>query len=290
VSDEDDRDDKNDDETKRRAADKAECDGFIARMRAEDDEYKRSRFPPGADVLSLIADYAAREIEAWRYYACRGSRESIGECSDQNERQCDRAAPGICPKRAVLDEGWARCRRAIDAGFDDNAVFEWSGFDPLTRRLRPEAKRPATTDALASLSGAFSEGRFVIVLSGDTGTGKTMASACLAALKGARMVTAQRVLELNRFSGEFEALCDVPALVVDDLGAEYMDSKGEAESRWDALFNRRYRLARMSRAPFVVTCNLKTQDFKARYGARVADRIREVGKWINVGGTSMRRK
>lgn len=273
-----------------RAADKAECDSLIARMRAEEDEYKRSRFPPGADVLTLIAEYAAREIEAWRSYACLGARESIGACSDQNERQCDRASPDSCPKRAVLDEGWARCQRAIGSGFDDNAIFEWSGFNPLTRRLRPDAKRPTTTDALADLSGAFSDGRFVVVLSGDTGTGKTMASACLAAIKGARMVTAQRVLELNRFSGEFDALCDVPALVVDDLGAEYMDSKGEAESRWDALFNRRYRMARMSRAPFVATCNLTAKDFKARYGARVADRIVEVGRFVEVGGKSMRRK
>lgn len=272
-----------------READREECDALVARMRAEDDEYKRSRFPPGTDVLALIAEYAAREIEAWRSYACQGSRERIGACSDATEAQCDRAGAG-CPKRAVLTEGWGRCRRAIDAGFDENAVFEWSGFDPLTRRIRPNALVPACVDAFARLAGAFADDRYIVVLSGATGTGKTMASSMVALLKGARMVTAQRILEMNRFNGEFDALCSVPALVVDDVGTEYLDSKGEAEARWDGLFNRRYRMARMSRSPLVITCNLKATDFKARYGERIADRIREVGRWINVGGTSMRRR
>lgn len=276
--------------TEDREADKAECDSMVARLRAEDDEYKRSRFPPGADVLSLIAEYASREIEAWRSYACQGSRESIGLCSDQNERLCDRAKPGACPKRAVLSEGWARCQRAIDAGFDENAIFEWSGFDPLTRRLRPDALAPSCVDAFKSLAAAFAEGRHIVILSGETGTGKTMASSMVSVLKGARMVTARQVIEMNRFNGDFDALCEVPALVVDDLGTEYIDAKGEAESRWDGLFNRRYRMARMNRAPTVVTCNMKAPDFKTRYGARVADRIVEVGRWINVGGNSMRRK
>lgn len=272
-----------------RAADKAECESFVARLRAEEDEYKRSRFPPGADVLTLIAEYAAREIEAWRSYACQGSRDVIGRCSDENERQCDRVASGCCPKRAVLAEGWERSRRAIAAGFDENALYEWSGFD-VYGRVRPDAKPPLYADALKSLVEEFAAGRYIIVLSGETGTGKTMASALLALWKGARMVTAQRVIELNRFNGELDALGSVPALAVDDLGTEYMDQKGEAEARWDGLFNRRYRMARMNRAPFVVTCNLTPKDFKSRYGARVADRIVEVGKFIEVGGKSMRRK
>lgn len=272
-----------------RAADKAECESFVARLRAEEDEYKRSRFPPGADVLTLIADYAAREIEAWRSYACQGSRDVIGRCSDENERQCDRAASGCCPKRAVLADGWSLVRRAVAAGFDENALYEWSGFD-VYGRIRPDAKAPRYADAFRSLVEAFADGRYLVVLSGETGTGKTMASALCATWKGARMVTAQRIIEMNRFNGELDAIGGVPALVVDDLGTEYMDGKGEAEARWDGLFNRRYRMARMERAPFVVTCNLTAKDFKARYGARVADRIVEVGKFIAVGGTSMRRK
>lgn len=273
-----------------RAADREECESLVARLRAEDDAYKASRFPPGTDVLGMIAQYAAREIEAWRSYACQGSRERIGACSDAGERKCDRAGPDSCPKRAVLAEGWSRCQRAINAGFDENAIFEWSGFDPLTRRIRPNALTPACVDAFSSLAEAFADGRYIVVLSGATGTGKTMASSMVSLVKGARMVTAQRVLELNRFNGEFDALCSAPALVVDDVGTEYLDSKGEAEARWDGLFNRRYRMARMSRSLTVVTCNLKAADFRARYGERIADRIREVGRWINVGGTSMRRK
>lgn len=273
-----------------RAADREECDKLIARMRADEDEYKRNRFPPGTDVLTVIAEYAAREIEAWRSYACQGSREAIGACSDANERQCDRAGPDSCPKRAVLAEGWSRCQRAISAGFDENGIFEWSGFDPVTRRIRPGALVPQYVGAFKGLVEAFAKGRYIVILSGDTGTGKTMASSMLALLKGARMVTAQRVLEMNRFNGDFDTLCSAPALVIDDMGTEYLDSKGEAEARWDGLFNRRYRMARMSRAPLVATTNLVAKDFKARYGARIADRIVEVGEWVKVGGGSMRRK
>ena len=75
------------------------------------------------------------------------------------------------------------------------------------------------------------------------------------------------------------------ALVVDDLGTEYLDGKGFFLANFDALVNHRY----SHRLPTVITTNLKVDEFR-KYGVRVVDRIREVGVFLSVNAPSMRRR
>ena len=44
------------------------------------------------------------------------------------------------------------------------------------------------------------------------------------------------------------------------------------------------------RRPLLITTNCDVAGFKVRYGERIADRLRESGRWISVDGGSMRRK
>jgi DNA replication protein DnaC len=79
---------------------------------------------------------------------------------------------------------------------------------------------------------------------------------------------------------------DVPLLVVDDLGSEYNDAKGFFAALLDEVIDARYS-ARLATA---ITTNLNAATFAARYGARIIDRLREAGRFVNCGNTSMRRE
>ncbi len=79
---------------------------------------------------------------------------------------------------------------------------------------------------------------------------------------------------------------DANALVLDDLGAEYLDAKGSFLVDLEALVDEYYG----SQRPLVITTNLTAAGFKARYGARVVDRFREVGTWFSMDGASLRGK
>jgi DNA replication protein DnaC len=75
-------------------------------------------------------------------------------------------------------------------------------------------------------------------------------------------------------------------LVIDDLGAEYSDSKGFFASLFDEVVNARYENMR----PTILTTNLDVEGFAARYGERIVDRIREAGRFLNCGAQSLRRR
>jgi DNA replication protein DnaC len=75
-------------------------------------------------------------------------------------------------------------------------------------------------------------------------------------------------------------------LVIDDLGAEYQDAKGFFGSLLDEIIDARY----THKLPTVITSNLDAASFKARYGVRIVDRIREAGRFVGCGDKSLRRR
>ncbi len=142
----------------------------------------------------------------------------------------------------------------------------------------------------------------LLALSGGPGTGKTTAAAawlwsaadaaCSDDLHGiARLplafLTAARLSRFPKYDDEqMTRILRVHRLVIDDLGAEYVDKNGSYLSLLDEVVNERY----AARRPTLLTTNLEVGPFKERYGDRIADRIREIGRFVSVGGKSMRRK
>lgn len=144
------------------------------------------------------------------------------------------------------------------------------------------------------------------VLSGGTGTGKTTAAGWWLhgwildpknwgevndwgsppKMRGSVIfVTAAKLARWARYNdSEMEAILRTSRLVIDDLGAEFLDAKGAYASLLDEVINERY----ANRRPTVLTTNLNAPDFKARYGERIEDRIRESGRWMALGNESMR--
>jgi hypothetical protein len=123
----------------------------------------------------------------------------------------------------------------------------------------------------------------ITVLAGNPGTGKTLA-ACEWLMNRGRgfFVKTASLARIDR--AHMPKLLDAEALVLDDLGMEYLDAKGHLLSLLDELIDHRYD----ARLPIVITSNIDENVFRSRYGVRVVDRIRESGRFVVIGGTSLR--
>jgi DNA replication protein DnaC len=157
---------------------------------------------------------------------------------------------------------------------------------------------------------AVSRPSLLTVLSGGPGTGKTTAAvswlfqwvwdekswrvvtegfsakAAFCYAPGV-FVTAARLARFSRYDErQMDELLRAGRLVIDDLGAEFLDVKGSFLSLLDEVVNERY----ANRRPTVLTTNLGVLAFKERYGERIADRIVEAGRFVSLGNESMRRR
>jgi len=146
----------------------------------------------------------------------------------------------------------------------------------------------------------------LLVLAGRPGCGKTFAAAWLLAQDfgdafmgvlgsswpgelHARFVDVGEVSGLPLYgpgAEVFDRLRRCQVLAIDDVGMEYVDSKGAWLSRFDQLLNARY----AANLRTILTTNMPAGDFKAQYGERIADRIRDAGTYANVDGESLRGK
>ena len=151
------------------------------------------------------------------------------------------------------------------------------------------------TEAVEALRDELNAGARFVILSGGVGVGKSVAAAwwlhrALEMNHGAADVTWLHAHQLARLTGydsvaQLDAVESCDFLVVDDLGLEYLDAKGWLATAIDSLVYQRHGNRRLT----VCTTNLKVDEFRARYGARVADRIRQCGVFVEVAGTSLRR-
>lgn len=240
-----------------------------------------------------------------------------------------------------LDEILARATAAVEAR---EAAAPLAGYRPdddaRSRRARAMSAAGWEAKPLRIASGAdYDEGRAagylaalrtlddgstggVVVLSGNPGSGKTAAAARWALTRPgvarsqrftvARFLRAAEFFRSSRYQrGEGDPttatrdeILRYPALVLDDVGAEYADANGSYRVDFDELVDRYYADDRT----LVITTNLlysspaaraalksrgeKVDDeaptFAERYGDRVADRIRECGRWVGSAAASMR--
>ena len=75
-------------------------------------------------------------------------------------------------------------------------------------------------------------------------------------------------------------------LAIDELGTEPLDALGRWLADLDELVDARTARGRQT----VATTNLSGTDFKARYGERIADRIRGSGRFIETRAASLRKR
>lgn len=126
-----------------------------------------------------------------------------------------------------------------------------------------------------------------LIVSGSKGCGKTVAATWWAL----RQPTVPRFIRATTFaaSSRYERedrnkLLEAPALVLDDLGTEYLDAKGSFLVDLDELMDVFYG----DYKPLLITTNSSLDDFRARVGDRFADRMRECAAFWATSAPSLR--
>lgn len=235
------------------------------------------------DWARTMMTKAEDELRAWQALPCRGEVAQAGKCPDEYQATCERRDWRICPRRQIEivaeEEQQKRTierRRHLERGIPERVM-----------RVVFDGK-PEQTDALVRLrkSCERSPEPIITVLSGGVGCGKSVAAGWWAVTVAARFITAAELSKLSPYEDEGSMVQKSRNLVIDDLGAEYMDPKGFFASNLDALINHRY----ANDLRTVVTTNIERPNFRPRYGDRIADRIKEAGAFLECGGVSLRKR
>lgn len=196
-------------------------------------------------------------------------RTRLWEQSAEGRAAARAAAEASARHRANRDLAWL-----VEAGVPRRAATSAVGDLELTDALRYTLGPPVA----------------ILVLSGGNGTGKTVAAA--AWLRGhppddVLFVTAAALARWPRYDVEqMDRLFSPSRLVIDDLGVEFKDAKGAFKSVLEEVVCWRHGEGNQT----VITTNMKRDDFRAEFDGRIADRIREDGRFVVCGGESMRRK
>lgn len=143
------------------------------------------------------------------------------------------------------------------------------------------APRPAGCQLDAGGHLAFMGSEWVLTLAGPPGTGKSVAAAYIVARCGGSWLSARNLANPKFELGLFER---APLLVIDDLGTEYAGATAYGTERAGALLELRHEQDRRT----VVTTNLNLEDIGARYGARLASRLKEQGRFVAAKGADLR--
>jgi DNA replication protein DnaC len=216
-----------------------------------------------------------------------------------------------------LAEAWAEAM-AIDHQRNAKAEAEARTVD-LRRAIPSELSRcgfPATAlEALRNVDGARQHlviaktylsdpGLVWAAFLGSVGQGKTVAAAFIARelmlrqglnngptgsdVHFCEFVRATTFARLSSYQADdkayLERLCSVRLLVLDDLGTETL--AGTSQAHLEELLDVRYSEKRRT----VITSNLESGAFKARYGERISDRLRQCGIISSGKGESLRRR
>lgn len=207
-----------------------------------------------------------------------------------------RLVPGDDPARVTDDEiaAWRRRRDATDAdriarGASRTEAMRAAGFPQraVDFAATVDERHPVITRLRDWDDGGRRDDASIMILSGPKGIGKTVAAAWWALRRKPAPVflRASTFAASSRYArDERERWMGAAALVLDDLGAEYADGKGSFLVDLDELVDVFYGDCRS----LLITTNCGADAFKARYGERIADRIRECGVFFEWSGPSFR--
>lgn len=214
----------------------------------------------------------------------------------------------------MTDEEWA----AHDARVKVQLKAEREAEERQDRVSRDKRRRPAmlsghapeseldkllehgadiTMAGCQAMAGFGTDERRIRVLSGNTGVGKSYAAlAWLYKHGGERPRWAQSIEfarrgiygresdESQRYYSDWWK--EATTMVLDDLGTEFLDSKGAAGAAFDELLNY---FAHHTKARLLITCNLGEGLVAERYAARFESRLAGHCRWRDVVGPDLRR-
>jgi hypothetical protein len=238
------------------------------------------------------------DATALKIKAAENARRVLAESQAADERSTAEVMRGIQELAAKATGMTVDEMLAADVPADAPApAFTRPSRESVANRGVPELhlrsiydRDPVKCVSLDALQDFLGSDMTLLVLSGGVGTRKS-GSACYGlVMRAGRYVTADELSSLAASRDEdgvvsYRQIKKAGLLVIDDLGGEYVDDKGWFVRALNAVIDARYSACLKT----VLTTNLTAQQFKATYGERIADRIRESGKWWDIGGQSVRR-
>jgi hypothetical protein len=272
-----------------RAGDVAEGDllaGLRARAAAFDEGRRRLPcYQPAADGDLEAASAACEAVEAWRGEpdgngqrgGCRWmlddkfcARERLtGTLRAASEYLRSAGVPRLFAERVLASVPGSGRREALEDVETLRVVRAFLVAGQATAQMHDGARE------------LFTGGEWGVVLAGPPGNGKSLAAAYAIARAGGVWIDARRLANPKM---EIDAAERAPLLVVDDLGTEYSGTNAYATERAAALLELRYQDRRRT----LVTTNLRRDDFAARYGPRLFDRLRDRAKFLELLSPSLR--
>lgn len=249
-----------------------------------------------SDTLDFFRRMAAKATEritlrlANQCPTCSFESAEAKECKSRGDATPwpTEESPPICKyadraalERQEYDRVQSRLNRLTAAGCTDPFILKW--VPKATRPPMPLGDPAGAEAAMAAAEDFVADpSRLVLVLSGGTGAGKSMAAGWIVASQGGVWMPAT---DSNSFEG-FEEIrsrmerCEL--LVVDDLGQER--ETGAGTTLLIPLLTTRIDRGRRT----VVTTNLAPPALTARYGERWISRIRQAGNVYAVGNVDLR--
>lgn len=205
---------------------------------------------------------------------------------DHNGFDFQQIAESIRQKAMTIDDEQIRKMEAEEA--EDrraNSLAVLAQWD-VPRRAIDALRAPRETRLLDTVRHWAERGdeAWCLLLSSSPGLGKSVAAAWWLGdkadgLRPGHMGSfplwwpASKLARVDSYDGTLDRIAKGGVLVIDDLGVEFNDTKGNFRSRLDELLDARYANYRRT----IITTNLNAGEFKARYGERIVDRIREAG-------------
>lgn len=230
-------------------------------------ERRRNRAEPIRNLVVVVDE--DRPVDPWPHE----------QWTDEQWAEHDRKVAEWSANRAARDAEAAERKRwsdLLDAGFPKRSIEAAKSADQNTAAMQRVRSWDPTRES-------------ALVLSGSPGCGKTVAATWWAA----QQESAPAFLRATTFAAssrydreERSAWFEARALVLDDLGTEFLDAKGSFLVDLDELLDVFYG----DRKPLLITTNCTHEVFRDRYGSRVMDRLRECATWFSASGTSMRKR
>lgn len=193
--------------------------------------------------------------------------------TDEQWTEHDRKIADERARQVAEDEHKRRVNAVASAGFPKRAIDA-------------AIKADESTEAISRIKAWDHREQSILVLSGPAGCGKTVAATWWALRTDyVEFMRSSAFAAGSRYDADARAKwLEAHRLVLDDLGTEFADSKGNYLVDLDELIDTFYG----DKRPLLITTNCTKQVFTQRYGARIVDRIRECGVWFQITGKSMR--
>jgi DNA replication protein DnaC len=250
----------------------------VERVRRQTEEAMAAR--ERAETEALMADIQARaqaQIAAFRELPCRGETARVSACSEEFASKCERRTTPSCP-RSIL---------AFDAEMAEMAERERLRMAGIPRGVLGTLMNGfQATEATQAVDAWLGTSERLLLLSGDLGTGKSVAAGYAIKRSSGRWMHASEIAKAARFEHEdrMRELQRARLLVIDDVGAEFNDASGWGKAQLTTLLLTRYEDALRT----ILTTNLNPAAWKQYADPRIIDRLAE-GTAFKVPGTSRRR-